>query len=186
MVPLWQELVTEGRRRASAAQTVVVGSQPQVDRAGIVELRPVAPDGGALPGARTLAVGAGGRISQPIERSGLLEMVDGSGVVRGMMGVTADAASASVVAVERDRIAGWLGAAGSFRWASEGEGATDRPVAGGASRAVSAVSFAPWLFALALGLALVEALLARRFSHAVRHASAGRHDVPRVAAGGAS
>ena len=186
MVPLWQELVTEGRRRASSAQTVAVGSQPQVDRAGIVELRPVAADGGALPGARTLAVGAGGRLSQPIERSGLLEMVDGSGVVRGMMGVTADAASASVVPVERDRVAGWLGATGSFRWSGEAGGASSTPGDGASTRMRSAMSFAPWLFGLALALALLEALLARRFSHAVRRTSAGRHDVPRVAAGGAA
>lgn len=186
MVPLWQELVTEGRRRASAAQTVVVGSQPQVDRAGIVELRPVAPDGGAMPGARTLAVGAGGRLAQPVERSGLLEMVDGSGVVRGMMGVTADAASASVVPVERDRISGWLGAAGPFRWVGDGGDSTQGVAVAGPSRSLSDASIAPWLFAVALALALLEALLARRFSHAVRHARAGRHDVPRVAAGGAS
>lgn len=187
MVPLWQELVSEGRRRASAEQTVVVGSQPQVDRAGVVELRPVAADGGALAGARTIAVGAGGRTAQPIERSGLFEMVDGSGVVRGMMGVTADADSASVVASEPDRIAGWLGAAGAFRWfGGSAEGPTKASAAAGISRSSSDSSLAPWLFAAALALALVEALLARRFSHAVRHASVGRHDLPRVAAGGAA
>ena len=186
MVPMWQELVSEGRRRASSAQTVAVGSQPQVDRAGIVELRPIAADGGALPGARAIPVGAGGRVAQPMERAGLFEMVDGAGVVRGMMGVTVDPASASVVAVERDRIAGWLGAAGEFRWNGDG-GATGSMPSGERPAGPSAgVSFAPWLFALALGLALLEAFLARRFSHAVRHAAGGRHDVPRVAAGGAS
>ena len=166
MVPLWQELVAEGRRRASAAQVVVVGTQPDVDRPGVIELRPVAPDGGAIPGARTVAVGAGGRTMSPIERGGMMEMVDGSGRVQGMMAAVVDDNAASIAIVEHDRLQSWLSMAGPLEWVgSEGTSA---------SRSVSLPTprnqsdgIAPALLAIAISLAITEAFLARRFSHAV-------------------
>lgn len=189
MVPLWQELVAEGRRVAAAARTVAVGSSPEIERAGVVELRPVAPDGSALPGARAIPVGAGGRVAAAIERAGLYEMVDGEGRVEGVLAAVVNDAAASVEVVDRERLRNWLAGAGECAWYDPTAAATT----GSAVRSEGAplargASLAPWLFAAAILLAVAEAFVARRFSHAIRSASpaAGpQHDRPRVAAGGA-
>ena len=181
MVPLWQELVAEARRSATVAENVRVGGVPSLDRAGVAELRPVAPDGGALPGARAIAVGAGGRASMALERSGLYELVDARGASQGVLAATIDPSVASVRPVAMDRLAPWLASAGIVTLGAAD--AVDRPDGPAASASASDV-LVPWLFAAALVLALVEAWLARRFSHAVRRATAV--PVPaRVAAGGA-
>ncbi|NBP52547.1 MAG: hypothetical protein EBU70_15445, partial [Actinobacteria bacterium] len=93
---------------------------------------------------------------------------------------TIDPSVASVRPVAMDRLAPWLASVGNVTvGAAE---AVDRPV--GTSADVGASDrLVPWLFAGALALALAEAWLARRFSHAVRRAPA----VPaRIAAGGAA
>ena len=171
MVPLWQELVAEARRRSASAEQVLVGSVPTVDRAGVVELRPIGSDGAAIEGARTVSIGAGGRAGGTIDRSGLYQMVDSSGAVQGILAASVDASMASVAPVEEDRLKGWLSAAGEFAWNGEtamtpGEGV------GPESPTIDGPSLAPWFLAIALLLAASEALLSRRFSHAVRHASA--------------
>ena len=186
MVPLWQEMVAEGRRRASTAQVAAVGSQPEIDRPGVVELRPVAPDGASMPGSRMVPVGAGGRTSMPLERAGLLEMVDSGGRPQGMLAAVIDGSVTSVAPMDRERLRGWLASAGAFSWIGEagsttgaGEPTTTAP------SARSNGSLAPTLFAAALLLAVMEAFLARRFSHAVKAGSANpAHDIPRVASGG--
>jgi hypothetical protein len=165
MVPLWQELIAEGRRHASAAQVVVVGSQPDIDRAGVVELRPIAPDGGALPGARSIAVGAGGRATSPIERGGMFEMLDSSGRVQGVMAAIVDDRAASVAPVEHDQLNKWLSTCGEVSWVGGGNSGGSRS----GTQAISprqTSSVAPSLFALAVLLAVLEAFLARRFSYA--------------------
>ena len=188
MVPLWQEMVAEGRRRASTAQVASVGSQPEIDRSGVVELRPVAPDGASMPGARMVPVGAGGKTSMPLERSGLLEMVDAGGRPQGMLAAVIDGSVTSVAPVDQERVRGWLASAGAFSWIGDAgnAGTSSQPMAAPPS-ARSNSSLAPGLFAAALMLAVVEAFLARRFSHAVKSGAALRnpaHDVPRVASGG--
>jgi hypothetical protein len=183
MVPLWQELVAEGRRRASTAQSAPVGARPRVDGAGVVELRPVAADGSSLPGARPLAVGAGGRVTSAIERTGLYEEVDSSGTVRGMLAVVPDPAACSVAPVDPDRVASWLSGGGGFRWVGDERPGDDAPAMASFR---SLTELAPWFFAAALLLAVAETTLARRFSHAVRPSRAPAHDGPRVAAGAAT
>ena len=188
MVPLWQEMVAEGRRRASTAQVASVGSQPEIDRQGVVELRPVSPDGASMPGARTVPVGAGGKTSIPLERGGLLEMLDSGGRPQGMLAAVIDGSVTSVAPTDRERVRGWLAAAGTFAWVGDAVNATGS----GDSAAMAPVarsngSLAPTLFAAALLLAVIEAFLARRFSHAVKSGGIVRkqaHDVPRVASGG--
>jgi hypothetical protein len=170
MVPLWQELVAEARRRSASAEQVSVGSVPTVDRAGVVELRPVGSDGASIEGARTVSIGAGGRAAGTIERAGLYQMVDSSGAVQGILAASVDASMASVAPVEEDRLKGWLSAAGDFAW--NGEEAATPVEAGSGSVTVDGPSLAPWFLAVALLLAATEALLSRRFSHAVRTASA--------------
>lgn len=171
MVPLWQELVAEGRRRASAAEQVAVGTVPTIDRAGVVELRAIAADGSPREGVRPIAVGAGGRAGAAIERAGLYQMVDSAGAAQGVLAAWVDPASASVEPIEPDRIRGWMSAAGPFAWNGD-EGAmaagpgTEAVVGSAAAR--SGLSLAPWFLGAALLLALVESMLARRFSHALR------------------
>jgi len=186
MVPLWQELIAEGRRHASAAQVVVVGSQPEIDRAGVVELRPIAPDGGALPGARSIAVGAGGRATSPIERGGMFEMLDSSGRVQGVMAAVVDDRAASVAPVEHDQLSKWLSGSGEVSWVGSGNNGVQRndtqPML---PRQTSGL--APPLFVMAVLLAVLEALLARRFSYAtsVRQAPVRQANNQQVVNGGA-
>lgn len=174
MVPLWQELVAEARRRSASAEQVFVGSVPMVDRAGVVELRPIGSDGTAVEGARAVAIGAGGRASGIIERSGLYQMVDSSGAVQGILAASVDASVASVAPVEQDRLKGWMSAAGSFAWSDGDVAATPAEAGGAGSVTIDGPSLAPWLLAAALMLAASEALLSRRFSHAIRSAPTPR------------
>ena len=182
MVPLWQEVLAEARRSATASENVRVGGVPTIDRAGIAELRPVAPDGGALPGARSIAVGAGGRASMAIERGGLYELVDARGASQGVLAATVDPSVASVRTVALDRLTPWIGSVGEVTFgatAADGEVTGVSAPSGGSDRLV------PWCFAAALALAAIEAWLARRFSHAVRRAPIATPGT-RMAAGGAA
>jgi hypothetical protein len=181
-------MVAEGRRRASTAQVASVGSQPEIDRQGVVELRPVSPDGASMPGARTVPVGAGGKTSIPLERGGLLEMLDSGGHPQGMLAAVIDGSVTSVAPTDQERVRGWLATAGTFAWVGDAVNAMgpgDSTAIAPAAR--SNGSLAPTLFAAALLLAVIEAFLARRFSHAVKSGGIMRnqaHDVPRVASGG--
>jgi hypothetical protein len=113
-------------------------------------------------------------------------MLDAGGRAVGMLAAVVDASWTSVAPVPQERVAAWLAAAGRVEWVDrEVASAASAPAAGRTARRLGAMS--PWLFGAALALAVVEALLARRFSHAVRPSGAVvRHDVPRVAAGGTS
>jgi hypothetical protein len=182
MVPLWQEVLAEARRNATASENVRVGGVPSIDRAGISELRPVAPDGGALPGARSIAVGAGGRASAAIERGGLYELVDARGASQGVLAATIDPSVASVRAVAVDRLTPWLGSIGNVTFGAASAAGDVERSSGSESRSDRLV---PWLFAAAAVLAVLEAWLARRFSHAVRRPSV-MAPATRVAAGSAA
>jgi len=185
MVPLWQELVAEGRRRASAAQVVVVGTQPNVDRAGIIELRPVAADGAAMPGVHSIAVGPGGRTATAIDHAGMLEMVDGSGHVQGMMAAVIDDGASSVAIIEHDRLRNWLATTGETEWVGPETNNTQHTAATAMSPRQSS-GIAPALLVIAVLLAVIEAFLARRFSYAVGIAapSTTHKYGPRVVKGG--
>lgn len=181
MVPLWQEIIAESRRRSAAALHVPVGTTPDVDGPGVVELRPVSADGGAIPGAREIPVRAGGRAASPIERAGLFELVDASDAVQGMLAASVDRRSASVLEGDAGRISGWLGSLGEFSWGSGAEAAT---VGGAGTDIDRGLPVSGWMLAAALLLAVTEAFLARRFSHAGSGAVPARHEEVRVAAGG--
>jgi hypothetical protein len=186
MVPLWQELIAEGRRHASAAQVVVVGAQPDIDRAGVVELRPIAPDGGALPGARSIAVGAGGRAASPIARGGMFEMLDSSGRVQGVIAAVVDGRAASVAPVEHEQLNKWLSASGEVSWIGGGDnGVQHNGTQPMSPRQTSGL--APPLFVIAVLLAVLEAFLARRFSYAtgIRPTSNQQPNSQQVASEGA-
>ena len=171
MVPLWQELAAEGRRRAASGLAVVAGARARVRIPGVSDLRPVN-EADASP-VRAIPVAAGG-ITAPVVRTGILEAVDASGVVRGIVVSNPDLGACSVEAVADERIGGWLASAGPFRWVGEPVGAEGSGApAASAAPSTEGTSIASWLFAAALALALLEALLARRFSHAVLRLARG-------------
>lgn len=169
MVPMWQEMASESRRRSGAERSVRVGAVPMVDMPGVSELRPVAADGGALPGARTIPVTAGGRAAEAVSQAGLLELVDTQGVVRGVMAAVIDVDAASVREVDPDRVRAWLSTSGArINVEAVRAPVDDRTSAGTARTPLDPGALAPWLFALASALAILEAWVARRASHAVR------------------
>jgi hypothetical protein len=185
MVPLWQEIVAEGRRQATALRTVTVGSMPAIDRPGVVELRLLGADGVPVSGARPVQVASGGRTVTPIERAGLYELRDADGRVQGVLAAVIDPAAASVAPVEQERLAGWLGA--RCMWTEDGSAGGGAAAVTQAARDLGGAPIAAWLFAAAIMLAIAEAALANRFSHATSTAApTRRHDPARVAAGGAA
>jgi hypothetical protein len=182
MVPLWQEIVAEGRRQATALRTVTVGSAPEIDRPGVVELRLLGADGAAVAGARTIPVASGGRTAAPIEHAGLYELRDADGRVQGVLAAVIDASTASVLPVEQDRLRGWFG--DRCAWTEDGTTVATGPAGSTPATDRSGASVAMWMFIVALALALCEAMLANRFSHATTaRGMAPRHDQARVAAG---
>lgn len=192
MVPLWQEVVSEGARLAAAARQVQVGELPRVERAGVVELRLVGADGQPTAGARAIPVAAGGAPSRPIERPGVYELLDGGSRVVGSIAAVVNDRAASVRPSGLERLEAWLGAGAIGAGDGDAPGAAGPGVrdgsggsndAGQASRA-GGLEMAVWLLAAALVVAVAESLCARAFSHAsvrARHAPGGGAD----AAGGA-
>ena len=171
MVPLWQELVAEGRRRAVDGLRFTVGSRARIRIPGVTDLRPLEQDGTGA--ARSVPVAAGG-MSSAIDTTGILEAVDASGTVRGVVACNPDLDACSVDPVPAERVQRWLaGSAGTFRWIGPGAAAADAAPdtsTGATARgnAPAGESAAAMLLAAAIALALAEAFLARRFSHAIR------------------
>ena len=101
------------------------------------------------------------------------------------MAAVVDPSWTSVEPVATDRLAGWFSASASVQWSDDGS-AQQQPSHGDTPAVRRSSSIAGWLFAIAVALATAEAVLARRFSHAVRRTAVSpQHDLPRVAAGGA-
>lgn len=182
MVPVWQEVAAEARRRAGSGLQATVGSFAMVDRPGITELRQAGADGAPLAGGRTVPVGAGGRTIAAVDRSGIYEMVDARGESRGAFAVTVDLASCSVRPSDPERARSWLATVGPV-----GETGTEREAGRGiASGSGPGMAIAGWMLAACLALAVLESVLARRFSHARPAASGPVHAAVRIAAGRAA
>ena len=162
MVPLVQEIVRQGVGEAGGSSSSVAGSRVAASP-GAARLEAVEGAGGGL------AVDGTGVSAGAARRVGLLRATDAGGRSRGVVAVNAEARGGLVEAQDAPTVRGWLaGAAGAD--ASPADVAwldADRPgsIAADAS-SESSVSL-PLLIA-ALVLALVETLLARWFSHAVR------------------
>lgn len=193
MIPLWNEIVREGARSAAEARTVRVGSEPRIERPGAVELQRIGVDGAPVPGSRAIPVAAGGRTARPLDHAGVYALRDSGGRTLGVLVAAADTSAASVRPVEMPRLEAWLGpnavaAEGSLASGEAGgtpRGQSTSPSAG-AARGEDARDASLWLLLAAGGVAVAEALLARRFSHAgVKPVRAPRGGEYRVAAGGA-
>jgi hypothetical protein len=173
LLPLVQEVVRQGVSAAGGGGVVAAGSFP-IASPGAVEL---AWSGvGAAPGGATpIPLHPSGVARQPIRHAGVYRGVDAAGASRGLVLVNPDTAGSDTEPrAERD-VAAWLETAGAGQpiW-MDPTGPRPGP---GAADAVSTISNAgagarrdvPWLpaiFALALALAIVEAVAARTFSHA--------------------
>jgi hypothetical protein len=200
MLPLWNEIVREGARAAAEARTVRVGTDPRIERAGVAEVQRIGTDGEPVPGARAIPVGAGGRTARPLDQAGVYALRDAGGRALGVLVAVADTGAASVRPVETARLEAWLG--------PEAVGADDASVAAadangpgtagtadatrgttvaraaGAALDDGALDASLWLLVAAAVVAVFEALLARRFSHAPADAvRAARGGGFRVAAG---
>jgi hypothetical protein len=182
MVPLWQEIAAESRRRAGSGLQATVGSMALIDRPGIAELRPVGFDGAPLAGVRAVPVGAGGRMIAAVERAGTYEMVDSRGDPRGAFVVTIDPATSSVRPSDPERAATWLSTVGTISGLGvERDGSEATATDEGPTTAIAA-----WMLAACLALAVLESVLARRFSHARPSGSGPVHASVRIAAGRAA
>ncbi len=186
IVPLVQELARAGVGLAVGSRPSIAGARPAAPSA-TVQVRPgwnVAAGGSIAP----VAVGDDGRSTQPLRRAGPWLAFDGAGRPVGVVAVAPDhrGAARETVAREqvRERIAGALGvelaSEDSLAWLDRPGGASEDAVAPGEAMARTEPSLAlgAILLAVALALAVLEAILARLFSHAQIAGAAGVSTAP--------
>jgi len=155
MVPLFQETVRQGVSLIRASQQVVVGEQAAI--AGL----PLSAATLRSPGAgQMIDLDAVGRPSEPIRAAGVFEVLDDVGRNVGRVAANVDPAAGVTSVQSEQQVGQWLGRSGAWSMFSP-----DDPAAALATRE-SGRSLARPLLALVLALIVVEALLARRFSHA--------------------
>lgn len=152
MVPLAQELVRQGVGRAQGASTAIAGMTPQLPASAseLVHL-----------GEEPRVVSLSGRAGAGVRRAGVYAARDARGATLGVIGITPDPAASPTRALSRDQVERWLSPLGAVEAQPEAgaPGTTD------ANRADSP-PLSPLLLALALGVACIELVLARFFSHA--------------------
>ncbi|MBC7834493.1 MAG: BatA domain-containing protein [Phycisphaerales bacterium] len=169
MVPLIQELVRQGASAAQGARTAVAGL-PILAPPRAAELIQMSGASTGETAARAIAVDASGFASEPIRTSSLWSVTDERGAVRGALAVNPDHRAGRVTPNGLTELERWLAAAaadGAVSWVQPSQRDAADPSLGFALRVGNAappVSL-PFL-AAALGLALLEVLLARRASHA--------------------
>lgn len=156
MVPLLQELVRQGVSLAVASQQTLAGDRPVLPAGtAAIELG----DGDT---SIVLDIDATSRPARPVEQSGLYRLVDPAGLVMGTLAVNVDTEAARTEPQPGDAVRSWLEGSGPWTWLDTTDiAAALRPVEGGAG-------VSGWLLGAALALALIESILARRFSHASR------------------
>jgi len=155
MVPLFQEIVRQGLSRIGAGRSMILG-----DAAG--PTLPPAASEVVGPGGDRHEITRNGSIDPPLRDPGLHEILDAGGRSIGRLAVNVDAEAGRTEVQSREVVESWLLGAGPVRWLED----RDAPVEVADVREVSPV--ARWLLWTVLGLAIVESLLARRFSHALR------------------
>jgi len=184
MVPLLQELIRQGIGRSLGTHTTVAGGSPGVVP-GAVELVRLAGDdtgAGATDGGlpRTVSIDAGGRLSPAIRNAGLWVFRNDDGSTLGITAFNADPQASSTEVLGIDELTRWLSPVSNEIVWLEDEGAPTLGTPGGGAAAASVLetdsrvpplSF-PLLAAGAL-LAVLEAVLARLFSHARADAQTG-------------
>lgn len=167
LLPLLQEIVRQGVSDARGGWVVEAGVAP-IAGAGAVELAWAGPGVAPAGAPRDIPLQPSGLARQAIRHAGVYRGIDASGAQRGLVIVNpASGASSTEPRSERDVFA-WLAAAGAGRpLRLEGEPSLSAEQSADDAPARRDWSFLPLLFAAALALALVEAVAARFFSHAL-------------------
>jgi hypothetical protein len=181
IVPLVQELARAGVGLAVGSRPSIAGERPTAP-GGAVQLRPgwnVAAGGSIAP----VSVGDEGRSLVPLRRAGPWLALDGGGRPLGVVAVAPDhrGAAREPDAREqvRERIATALGVdlgrEESLTWLDRPGGASEGAVAPAEAmtRTEPSLALGAILLAVALALAILEAVLARLFSHASIAGAAG-------------
>lgn len=152
MVPLAQELLRSGLSRGERGRRLVVG-----------DLGTLAPPAASVrsPSGEVIELDGDRRLEREIAEPGPHRLLDLSGREIGVVSANVDLAAASVVATPREEIASRFG-----RSDSDPIEASEIPsLLAGGSKGLPVAAILAWI---ALGLAVLEVLLARRFSHAAR------------------
>jgi hypothetical protein len=169
MVPLVQEIVRQGVGGAGEARAVIAGDAPEAPRRAVT-LVPT------REGAERVAVDRAGRASDALRTAGVYRALDEAGATQGVIAVNPDADGARTDTQARSTIESWLAGAGvrqgEVRWIESDRLAGEQAGALAENRRRGSLSV--WLFAAALVIAGLEALMARFFSHAKRAAPAPR------------
>lgn len=165
MVALTQEIVRQGVGASVAGWAQAAGARIAAPRRA-EELRDLtSSDAGAM------LVDASGRTIEPARRAALFRALDGRGAERGLIAVNADTRAGNADTQSDTAVAAWLnagfsGAESGVRWLAPRDFAT-------VARAQEERAIAGWpLLVGALALALLETVLARLFSHALREEGA--------------
>ena len=156
MVPLFQETVRQGVNMIRARQRIEVGEQ-----SAIVSIERNANALIAADGTR-IALDRLRRPSSPLNQSGLYQVVDESQRQVGVVAVNVDAEAARTDTLSEAEVTGWLGESGD--WTMFDPEAPEAMLAS----AEGGRSIAGMLLIAVLVLAILETILARRFSHAYR------------------
>lgn len=168
LLPLIQEVIRQGVSHARGGWVIDAGATP-VAAAGAVELNWLAATPPPPGGLDTIPLHPSGLARQPIRHAGAYQGVDSSGAPRGLVLVNpATAASNTDLRSDAD-IASWLATAGVGRamWLDADAALAGDSAAPGSAPSRRDWSWLPALFAAALALAILEAIAARFFSHAL-------------------
>lgn len=160
MVPLFQELVRQGLSAVRARRSRLVGDQPAA-----VPYRAAV----SLSGPEGLLVDLDDdrRPFAPVEQSGLYRALDGAARDVGTVAVNIDPAGGRTDVQAGEAVDLWLRKAGDF------EGLDDANATAALARAETGAPIGGVLLVIVLALAVLETILARRFSHADRHVASG-------------
>jgi hypothetical protein len=158
MVPLYHEIIRQGLSAVRSARVCSVGaaSVPGIPPAARTLIGP---------DDTTLAVEAGGRLSAGPARAGLYVVRDPAGQPLGQLAVNVDAEAGRTEVQEEPAVEAWLAESGSWSLLPADE------LAGRLERVRSGAPLARMLLAALLVLVILETLLARWFSHALRRGS---------------
>lgn len=152
MVPLAQELLRSGLSRSERGRRLVVGDLGTLAHP-VASIR--------SPSGEVIEVDADRRLERHVSETGPHRLLDLAGRELGVVAANVDLEAASVVPTPRDEVASRFGKA-----VSDPIAASEIPSQlAGDSRALPIAAILAWC---ALALALLEVLLARRFSHAAR------------------
>lgn len=152
MVPLVQELLRSGLSRSERGRRLVVGDLGTMSNS-VASIR--------SPSGEVIELDVDRRLERPVTEAGPHRLLDLAGREIGIVAANVDLEAASIVTSPRDEIASRLGT-GSTDPIAASEIASQLSVE---SKGVPFASILAWI---ALGLAMLEVLLARRFSHAAR------------------